>query len=177
MSVQGSLNKFHTYLPTFLSRLASHVMLFCTHCLHQACSEIVAFLKSGKGRDESAGGTSVAAFAALHYLRKLCSHPQLMLDWQVRVVSHHPARGAGVRHLYPTDSQKAEIRGKVCTGHRCRRSLILELSRIFVCEQLLPVHKLQILGRARKVLVNFDLYPDTVVTATGLHCICQQDFV
>ncbi|MEW5318821.1 MAG: hypothetical protein WDW38_010008 [Sanguina aurantia] len=90
--------------------LASHAELECVWnlvCRAQASAGLAAFITSGKGRDETAGGDPSPAFAALHYLRKLCSHPKLMLDWQV---PHHRQALAEVLHCRDPASAEVQLR-------------------------------------------------------------------
>ncbi|MEW5306068.1 MAG: hypothetical protein WDW36_008565 [Sanguina aurantia] len=75
--------------------------------LAPASAGLAAFITSGKGRDETAGGDPSPAFAALHYLRKLCSHPKLMLDWQV---PHHRQALAEVLHCRDPASAEVQLR-------------------------------------------------------------------
>ena len=51
-----------------------------------ALTEVASAIRSqqeGDGGGESGGGGSAGALRALQYLRRLCSHPAMVLDWKV----------------------------------------------------------------------------------------------
>ncbi len=81
----------------------------------QASSDAAAALKSaaasGDGGDGGSSGGSVHVFTALQYLRKLCSHPELVLDLSHPVHKAAVAKALGGAAAGDGAAAAAQLRG------------------------------------------------------------------